>query len=266
MLLNWLRRSLTDFTIEIRVKVALTEVDRLLFVDAINIFRHAPVHLKVAQILNLILVLVLHVILLAKVEIARLHIIVDLLGDLLARVDVLDLLQSVNDVILTLLLTDIDVDLKSLRCSISFLLVIVRVGLRVGFILIVKLLIVSLVSVVHIIFVVALVLRHLGVEKRDAVGVVGIILILEVIIIIEVEIIFVDIIFVNIILVLVHVVVLSLLVDRLDLVSNVMGRLVEVLAVLVMVLRRVDERLTLSFAEEAILVVAEIAGAVVIEA
>ena len=45
-----------------------------------------------------------------------------------------------------------------------------------------------------------------------------------------------------------------------------MGRLVEVLAVLVMVLRRVDERLTLSLAEEAILVVAEIAGAVVIEA
>ena len=105
--------------------MTLAEVDRLLFVDAVKIFRHAPVHLEVAQILNLILVLVLHVVLLAEVEIARLHIIVDLLGDLLARVDVLDLLQGVNDVILALLLADIDVDLKSLGCSISFFLIIV---------------------------------------------------------------------------------------------------------------------------------------------
>ena len=64
-------------------------------------------------------------VLLAEVEIARLHIIVDLLGDLLASVDVLDLLQGVNDVILALLLADIDVDLKSLGCSISFFLIIV---------------------------------------------------------------------------------------------------------------------------------------------
>ena len=228
-----------NLTVKVRVKVSLAEVNRLLFVDAFNIIRHAPVHLKVAQILDLVLVLIMHRVLLAEVQVARLHVIVSLLGDCLAGVYVLDLVQGVDDIILALLLlADFNVDLKSTSASgsSSFLLIrVVRVSIR---------LIVIFFSVVHFVSVVTLVHRH---SLWDAVRV-GIVLFFELIIVVKFDIILVILIILVVVwCVLVHI--------WQNLVSHVLR-----------VLGWVNQRLALSFVKEAIFVVTEIARAVIIKA